>query len=77
MDDIQEDYRDQLASIISLKGSNKAKALLLENLINTVREVQDLSYSPDLAKCRANCDALSTSISECYSVSYASEKDVE
>lgn len=43
MDDIQQEYRDQLASIVSLKASSKTKTLLLENLVNTVREWQSQS----------------------------------
>lgn len=79
MDDIQQEYRDQLASIVSLKASSKTKTLLLENLANTVREWQSQSQSnlAQHSKYKGSSEALSTSISECYSMNYANEKDVQ
>lgn len=77
MDDIQQEYRQQLASITSLNVSNRIKVLLLENLSQHLKNLTELSRTPELQKSRLNCDNLSTSMSECPSVSYQAEKDVE
>lgn len=77
MDEIQENYRQQLLDITVLKISPRAKAMLIENLINRIKEVEDLGKNYDLTKCRGNYDILSTSISECHSINYQMEKDVD
>lgn len=64
-------------SIISLKTSRKIKKLLLENLISTLKDMQDINKATEPLKSKKSYDVLSTSISECYSVNYQSEKDVE
>jgi hypothetical protein len=42
-----------------------------------MRELQDLNNNYDLLKGRNNEEALSTTVSECQSINYQSEKDVE
>lgn len=42
-----------------------------------MREVAQLSRTHELLKGRPSCEVLSTSISECQSINYQNEKDVE
>ena len=51
--------------------------MLIENLIHSIRFVDDLSKESDNGKTRGNCEILSTSISDCYNSSFQIEKDVE
>ena len=39
MDELQQEYREQMNAIINSKSSVKVKKLLLENLINSIRFV--------------------------------------
>ena len=41
-------------TIVRSKSSRKVKKLLLENLINSMRFVEDLSKDTDYGKCRGN-----------------------
>ena len=54
-----------------------AKRLLLENVVCSLKEVQDCNRGSDLCKSRGNLEVLSTSISDCYSMNLQMEKDVE
>lgn len=76
MDDIQQEYRDRMTAILSLRASPKVKSLLLESLNQEMRSLIDLSLAYELSKCRA-FEVMSTSYSECPSTNYQMEKDVE
>jgi chemotaxis protein histidine kinase CheA len=65
-----------LSEILSRPVSTKVKILMVDNLMSAIREFQDLNRNHDFAKCRAY-EVLSTSISECHSINYQMEKDVE
>jgi chemotaxis protein histidine kinase CheA len=45
--------------------------------MNEMRELMDHNKNYDFAKGRSNYEVLSTSISECQSINYQMEKDVE
>jgi len=60
-----------------MKINRRAKIMMVENLINSIKEVHDLGRNLDYCKSRYNFEVLSTSISECHSISYQTEKDVE
>lgn len=77
MDELQEEYREQLNAVLRSNSSVRVKKLLVENLVNSIKDVHNLSKDPDYGKCRGNYEVLSTSISECYNVNYQMEKDVE
>ena len=64
-------------TILRAKSSVKVKKMLIENLIHSIRFVEDLSKESDYGKSRGNCEVLSTSISDCYNNSFQMEKDVE
>jgi len=76
MDDMQREYHEQLSEILTTKINRKAKIMLVENLINSIREVQDLGLNMDYSKSKYSFEVLSTSISECHSISFPTEKDV-
>jgi hypothetical protein len=66
-----------LTCILASNSSRRVKKLLLENLINSVKDIQDLSRDPEYAKCRGNYEVLSTGISDNFSIIFQMEKDVE
>lgn len=77
MDDIQQEYRDRLANILRMKVQTRIKILLIEGLINEMREIDDLTKNSE-ARAKINSyEILSTSVSECQSISYQTEKDIE
>ena len=77
MDELQDEYREELNNIISSKASPSVKKLLLETLINNLRNVYIWSRDNDILKQRGNFEVLSTSISESFSSNIQMEKDVE
>lgn len=77
MDELQDEYRQELNNIISSKASPSVKKLLLETLINNLRNVYIWSRDNDILKQRGNFEVLSTSISESFSSNIQMEKDVE
>lgn len=77
MDELQDEYREELNNIISSNASPTVKKLLLETLINNLRNVYIWSRDNDILKQRGNFEVLSTSISESFSSNIQMEKDVE
>lgn len=77
MDELQDEYREELNNIISSKASPTVKKLLLETLINNLRNGYIWSRDNDILKQRGNFEVLSTSISESFSSNIQMEKDVE
>jgi hypothetical protein len=55
----------------------KIKILMIEGLIAEIRHLHEFTRGRDIAKNRPNYEVLSTSISECPSMNYFNEKDVE
>ena len=49
----------------------------MENLVNRIKDIHQLSKDPEYAKSKGNYEALSTAMSECCSINYQTERDVE
>ena len=77
MDELQDEYRQELSAIMTSKASPTVKRLLLESLINTLRDVNTWGRDNDFPKQRGNIEVLSTSISESFTSNLQTEKDVE
>jgi hypothetical protein len=66
--------------VLAMRACRRVKVLLLQGLVQEMRQVhfyQELMPSADLPKGRSNCEVLSTAVSECPSIGYQLEKEVE
>ena len=77
MDEFQDEYKQELNSILASKASPTVKKLLLETLINKLKDVHAWGRDNDMPKYRGNFEVLSTCISESFSSNILTEKDVE
>lgn len=67
-----------MEEVLAIQASRPAKIMMLEALMAEMREVEGLGRGHEqLLKGRASCEVLSTSISECQSINYQNEKDIE
>jgi phage shock protein A len=53
------------------------KALLITSLMAQMREFEELNRNYEQLRCKSSCEVLSTSVSECQSMSGLVEKDIE
>jgi hypothetical protein len=77
MDELQDEYRQELNTIMASKASPTVKRMLLESLISTLRDVHTWGRDNDIPKQRGNIEVLSTCISESFTSNLQTEKDVE
>jgi len=76
LDYLQNESQEKLQRILKMPISKQVKVLMIETLIHTVRELYSITHYNEPSKNHSNFDQLSTSISECHSVSIQIEKDL-
>jgi hypothetical protein len=80
MGELQRSFRARLEGVLELKAQRRVKVMLLQSLLQEMRELQqmqDQMGGGEQVKWRSSCEVLSTAVSECPSVGYQGEKEVE